>query len=73
LVLGKDNLVKIMDKILSLFNTEFLEEWSIELNPNPYEEVLDFVKFVNKKYRNLFRLRYSFGIQSLDDQVLKNA
>jgi len=44
---------------------------SIELNPYPEEEVLNFVQDLNKKYSKISRLRYSFGIQSLDDEVLK--
>jgi coproporphyrinogen III oxidase-like Fe-S oxidoreductase len=44
---------------------------SIELNPYPEAEVLDFVKTLNKKYPKISRLRYSFGIQSFDDDVLK--
>ncbi len=44
---------------------------SIELNPYPEEEVLNFVQDLNKKYNKISRLRYSFGIQSFDDEVLK--
>ena len=48
-----------------------MAELSIELNPYPEEEVLNFVKILNKKYDKISRLRYSFGIQSFDDEVLK--
>jgi coproporphyrinogen III oxidase-like Fe-S oxidoreductase len=48
-----------------------LAELSIELNPYPEEEVLNFVKILNKKYNKISRLRYSFGIQSFDDEILR--
>ena len=71
LSIGKENLDKILEKIFSNFDCSYLEELNFELNPNPREEVLDFVKFINKKYKKLFRIRYSFWIQSFDDSVLK--
>ena len=52
---------------------EFLEELTIELNPDPFDEVLAFVEKANKKYKKLFRIRYSFGIQSFDDEILSHA
>jgi len=48
-----------------------LAELSIELNPYPEAEVLNFVQVLNKKYDKVSRVRYSFGIQSFDDEVLK--
>ncbi|MEI7919417.1 MAG: hypothetical protein WCH65_04390 [bacterium] len=41
------------------------------MNPYPEEEVLNFVKTLNKTYPKISRLRYSFGIQSFDDEVLQ--
>jgi coproporphyrinogen III oxidase-like Fe-S oxidoreductase len=52
---------------------EFLEEISFELNIDPFDQVLDFVDSINKKYHDFFRIRYSFGIQSFDDEVLKSS
>lgn len=52
---------------------EFLEELSIELNPDPMDEVIAFVAKAQKKYKDIFRLRFSFGIQTLDDQILKSS
>jgi coproporphyrinogen III oxidase-like Fe-S oxidoreductase len=48
-----------------------MEELSIELNPDPFEETLDFVRECHKRYEQLPRIRYSFGIQTFDDEVLK--
>jgi coproporphyrinogen III oxidase-like Fe-S oxidoreductase len=69
--IGADRIIDIIDYIWTKFNLENLAEFSIELNPNPAQEVLDFVKTLNKKYTNFPRLRYSFGIQSFDDEVLQ--
>ncbi len=64
-------IIDIIEHIRTKFNLEDLAELSIELNPYPEEEVLDFVKVMNKKYDKVSRLRYSFWIQSFDDEVLK--
>ncbi|MEF2175124.1 MAG: hypothetical protein V3575_01525 [Candidatus Absconditabacteria bacterium] len=68
--LGLDNIMKILDFIKDKFNLEYLEEVGIELNPYPYEEVIDMISCLNKKYKDFFRLRYSIGIQSFDDEIL---
>ena len=64
-------IIDIIEYITTKFDFEELAELSIELNPYPEAEVLDFVKTLNKKYPKISRLRYSFGIQSFDDVVLK--
>ena len=69
--IGVDRIIDIVEYIKTKFDCEDLAELSIELNPNPTEEVLNFVKILNKKYDRVSRLRYSFGIQSFDDEVLK--
>ncbi|MFA6255689.1 MAG: DUF559 domain-containing protein [Candidatus Absconditabacterales bacterium] len=69
--IGIDRIIDIIEYIRTKFDFENLAELSIELNPYPEEEVLGFVKNLNKKYPKISRLRYSFGIQSFDDEVLK--
>ncbi len=64
-------IIDIIEHIRTNFDFEELAEMSIELNPYPEEEVLNFVQDLNKKYNKISRLRYSFGIQSFDDEVLK--
>ena len=64
-------IIDIIEYIRTKFDFEDLAELSIELNPYPEEEVLNFVQVLNKKYDKVSRLRYSFGIQSFDDDVLK--
>ncbi len=73
LCLWKDNIISLINLIKSKFNLEFLEEISFELNIDPFDQVLDFVDSINKKYHDFFRIRYSFGIQSFDDEVLKSS
>jgi oxygen-independent coproporphyrinogen III oxidase len=63
-------LIDIMSKITSHFDISELEELSIECNPYPYEETLLSVQDIAKEYSHVSRVRFSFGIQSLDDEVL---
>lgn len=35
------------------------------------DEVVNFVDIIQKKYKEFPRVRFSFGIQSLDDEVLQ--
>ncbi len=69
--IGIEKIIDIIEYIKTKFDCEDLAELSIELNPYPEDEVLNFVKELNKKYNKISRLRYSFGIQSFDDEVLK--
>lgn len=62
--------MQIIDTIGQYFDLTYLEELSIELNPNPYDEIIDIVKTLNHTYKDFPRIRYSFGIQSFDDSVL---
>lgn len=68
-----DRLFVLIDHMLETRDCEFLEELSIELNPDPFDEVIDFVKQAQKRYKNLYRLRFSFGIQSFDDKILESS
>ncbi|MFA7717916.1 MAG: hypothetical protein WC875_04330 [Candidatus Absconditabacterales bacterium] len=69
--IGSGRIIDIIDYLGTKFNLENLAEFSIELNPSPAQEVLEFVKTLNKRYAKFPRLRYSFGIQSFDDEVLQ--
>jgi coproporphyrinogen III oxidase-like Fe-S oxidoreductase len=66
-------LFELIDSVLETWDCEYLEELSIELNPDPFDEVIAFVVRAQKKYTHLFRIRFSFGIQSLDDTVLSTS
>lgn len=71
LQLGTERLFTIIDYLLEKRDCEFLEELSIELNPDPFDQVLAFVKTASDKYSQLYRLRFSVGIQSFDDEILQ--
>jgi len=68
--LGKENLVQVIETIFSTRDCSLLEELSIELNPDPLDETLLFVEESLVRRKDLFRIRFSFGIQSFDDTIL---
>ena len=65
-----ENIEKIIDTIIQYFDTENLWEFSIEMNPYPKNEVYHIVQSLTKKYREFSRVRFSFGIQSLENKML---
>lgn len=69
-MIGIDNILWLIEEIKKYFSLEFLEEFSIELNPYPQAEVLELVQTLTSKLKDLPRVRFSFGIQSFDDTVL---
>lgn len=69
-LIGKENIIKIVDEIINNFDMENFEEFSIECNPYPQDEIYDMIKTLNKRYKNFPRIRFSFGIQSFDNKVL---
>lgn len=71
--LWPDKLFTLIDTLLDTRDTQFLEELTIELNPDPFDEVIEFITTAQKKYRHLFRLRFSFGIQTFDDTILASS
>jgi len=48
-----------------------LEEITIELNPDPFEETLAFIEDISKRYSQAPRIRFSFGLQTFDDEILE--
>ena len=48
-----------------------MEEITIELNPDPFEETLAFVEEISKRYSQAPRIRFSFGLQTFDDEILE--
>ena len=65
-----ENIIAIIEYITTKFDLEDLAELSIELNPYPEDEVLNFVRTLNHTYPKISRLRYSFGLQTFDDDIL---
>lgn len=70
--IGAENIIKIIEEINQIRNLENLVELSIELNPYPEDEIFHFVKTISKKYDKFSRVRFSRGIQSLDNNVLSD-
>ncbi len=71
--LGKDRLLKLIDTLLETRGVETLEELTIELNPDPMDETIAFIKECGNRYPQLYRIRFSIGIQSFDDEILKES
>lgn len=56
------------------FNCENLAELSFEFNPYPEEEIYSIIKTLQKTFGKKYpRIRFSFGIQSFDNEVLQLA
>lgn len=62
--------MKLIDHIGQVWDLEYLEELSIEINPEPVDEMLDLIRTISKRYKNFPRVRFSIGIQSFDNEVL---
>lgn len=69
--LGIDRIVRIVDHIGQYCCLDFVEELSIELNPYPADEVLQFVKDFGKVFKKFVRIRCSFGIQTFATEILQ--
>lgn len=69
--MGADWIRRIVDQLEQYCSFEFLEELSIELNPYPADEMLQFVRQMGKQFKDILRLRFSFGLQSFDTEVLQ--
>lgn len=59
-----------MEQVEECFDCSQLEEISIECNPYPYQPTLEAVQKIANAYNHIPRVRFSFGIQSLDDTTL---
>lgn len=70
LEIGVESLISLIDLVLELRGADSLEELSIELNPNPSDEVLACIATIHQRYPQLFRIRWSIGVQTLDDSLL---
>ncbi|MDR0859752.1 MAG: hypothetical protein LBO09_01915 [Candidatus Peribacteria bacterium] len=66
-------MIKLISHIQEVFDCENVGELSFEFNPFPADQILSLVKTLNDTYRKRPRVRYSFGIQSLDNGVLSKA
>ncbi len=72
-ILSLQQLTAIIDHIRRVRDCQYLEELSIELNPDPFEHTIELVTWLTNYYKDIPRVRCSFGIQTFDDAVLKQA
>ena len=70
-VIGAEGIIRIIEKIQQTRNVEDLAELSLEFNPYPKDQIYAIIQKLNQAYKKFPRVRFSFGIQSLDDTVLK--
>lgn len=70
-LIGADNLIKIIEQAESYFDMESLAELSFEFNPYPQEEIYEIITKIQSRFGKKYpRIRFSFGIQSFDNEVL---
>lgn len=72
-LIGADETAKLIHHCENNFDCENVWELSFECNPFPQEQIYDFVSKLQKEFKKYSRVRFSFGIQSLDNWVLENA
>jgi oxygen-independent coproporphyrinogen-3 oxidase len=68
-----EEIKKIINHCEKLFDCGNVGELSFECNPFPQDQVYEFVFDLQKVFKKYPRVRFSFGIQSLDNWVLENA
>ncbi len=72
-LIWSEEIKKIINHCENVFDCENVGELSIECNPFPQDQVYEFVLDLQKSFKKYPRVRFSFGIQSLDNWVLENA
>ena len=64
-------MIKIIEAAEIHFDMENLAELSFEFNPYPEEEIYDIIRQLQARFAKKYpRIRFSFGIQSFDNEVL---
>lgn len=71
-VLSPKQLTGIVNYIGQYFDISEVSELSIELNPYPTQEIYDLIEYFNIHFKKRPRLRFSFGIQTFDNQILQD-
>lgn len=72
-LIWSEEIKKIINHCENVFDCENVGELSFECNPFPQDQVYEFVLDLQKSFKKYPRVRFSFGIQSLDNWVLENA
>ena len=74
-----NNYYKLLEFLNNFYDLSTLEEFSLELNPflSWKKSIIPFIKnlssFISKKINNKTKIRFSIGIQSLNDYILKSS
>ena len=73
-LLGAETIISLIEDIGNYFDLTNLWELSFEFNPYPEKEIYDIVKQVQSRFWKEYpRIRFSFWIQSFDNEVLQLA
>ena len=72
-LIWSEEIKRIINHCENVFDCENVGELSFECNPFPQDQVYEFVLDLQKSFKKHPRVRFSFGIQSLDNWVLENA
>lgn len=72
-IIGSHEMIRLIDHIGQVRDIGDLAELSIEINPDPTDEMLEFIGTISKYYKHLPRVRFSIGIQSFDNEVLADS
>jgi len=72
-LIWSEEIEKLIHHCEEIFDCENVGELSFECNPFPQDQVYEFVSDLQKSFKKYPRVRFSFGIQSLDNWVLENA
>ena len=71
-LIWSEEIKKLIYHCEEIFDCENVGELSFECNPFPQDQVYKFVSDLQKSFKKYPRVRFSFGIQSLDNWVLEN-
>jgi len=71
-VLSPEQLTGIVDFLGQHFDTSEIMELNIELNPYPTQEIYNLISYFHTHFKKRPRLRFSFGIQTFDNQILQD-
>ncbi len=71
--LWTQNLIDIILLLDEKFDLEDLGELTIECNPEPPEQIYDLIKTLHKTLKKVPRIRLSVGIQTFDNDILKES
>ena len=73
-LLWAESLISLIEEISASFDLSNLWELSFEFNPYPEEEIYEIIKKLQNRFWKQFpRIRFSFWIQSFDNEVLQLA